>query len=224
MPFFFPIMASASAASRLGAALMYILAAMSLNIVNKLVLSIYKFNSFFLLIFAQNFIAVVVCSFLKQTKLADVPDLKELFTKKNRGMFLVSFLNIMNILASFSGLQLVNIPVFLALRKLTTLVIVLIEVAIFAKWPTLQAFLAVCLACAGGVYSGVANLDAEWFGYFYTLFSDVATALYIISLKRCVASHRRARSAHDPLAQCASVARTAPTRPDARACSTRTLR
>ena len=173
----------ATTAARLTAALMYIGAAMSLNVVNKLVLSVYQFHSFFLLIFAQNFIAVVVCTVLKYGKLAEVPDLKDLFTVKNRGMFLVSGLNMMNILASFSGLQLVNIPVFLALRKLTTLVIVGIEVLFFAKWPSKQAFLAICLACAGGVYSGVANLDAEWFGYFYTLFSDVATALYIISLK-----------------------------------------
>lgn len=82
------------------------------------------------------------------------------------------------------GLQLVNIPLFLCVRRTTTAWVLLAEYFILGRRQALPVVLAVALIVLGAVIAGWQSLESDWLGLTYTMANNVLTAVSMSVTKR----------------------------------------
>jgi solute carrier family 35 len=82
------------------------------------------------------------------------------------------------------GLQLVNIPLFLAVRRTTTAFTLLAEYLILGKRQSLPVVGSVMLILLGALVAGWESLGSDWLGLAYTMANNVLTAVAMSTTKR----------------------------------------
>jgi len=83
---------------------------------------------------------------------------------------------VLNIAVGFLGLRLVNVPMFLAVRRTTTVFVMLGEWAILSRTPSSMAVTAVALIATGTVVAGSQTFAAEFMGFLFTIGNNILTA------------------------------------------------
>ena len=84
---------------------------------------------------------------------------------------------LINVLCGIYGLVLVNVPMFIALRRLNTVFIYLYDVLILMKSIQLNVALSVILMAIGTLIAGANDLNADYIGYLFVIFNNLLTTL-----------------------------------------------
>jgi len=95
----------------------------------------------------------------------------------------LSLVNSLNAILGFAGLRLVNIPMFLVLRRITTPIVLFFEYVFMKRTSSSLIKKAIAIAVAGTLIAGSTDLSFELFGYLFTLGNNVCTATYLILIK-----------------------------------------
>jgi len=83
----------------------------------------------------------------------------------------------------FAGLRLVNIPMFLVLRRITTPVVLFFEFFFMKKVSSSLVIKAIGVAVIGTLIAGSSDLTFDLFGYLFTFGNNFTTATYLILIK-----------------------------------------
>jgi len=82
------------------------------------------------------------------------------------------------------ALTLVNVPVFSALRRLSTLIVIVGEHFVLGKHTPLDEINSVVLMVFGAIVAGWGDLSASFFGYVLVFFNCLVTAGYLIYINK----------------------------------------
>ena len=97
-----------------------------------------------------------------------------------------------NIVVGWYGLQLVNIPLFLCIRRTTTAFTLVTEYLILGRKQSVAVIIAVLLIMLGALIAGWESLQSDWRGIGYTMANNVMTAVAMTVTKRFSDRHKAA--------------------------------
>ncbi|KAL6778279.1 hypothetical protein ACKKBG_A17590 [Auxenochlorella protothecoides x Auxenochlorella symbiontica] len=113
----------------------------------------------------------------------------ELSWQLARGLSPLALVNVLNVVAGLVGTQGLNVPMFIALRRFTLLITILLERFWLHKshdWPTLAAM---SIMIGGALVAAFTDMSFNMRGYAAVLANDLLTSLYLIMVKNNPASH-----------------------------------
>ena len=162
---------------------LYILSASGLNIINRIIFRNYKFTFNFTYSFLQQLISLFLFTVIGSRN--------ELF-KKNVGnlnlaefskfkCYYISFalIFISNTLIGFYGMQLVNnVSMFLSLRKLTTVMLFLLDLFYDKKKISFITMLCIFLMSGGSILVGLDTFTNDYTGYIIVFINNAITITY----------------------------------------------
>ena len=138
------------------------------NLSNKLLISQYKLPPFFLLLI-QELLTVLMFPLLK--------------TSMNRSLLLktlpLACFFIGNLVLGLIGMKYVNLPMYVCLRKMTTLIIYIISIY-QKKKTTIGISIGVCFITFGGIIAGINDITGGIFGYIIVLGSVTMNVMQLI--------------------------------------------
>jgi hypothetical protein len=166
----------------------YATASASLALTNKALLSSYQFNCVFSLLSLQLGISLAFC-LITRDWLGDPcgvgrPDADTLRASVPLGVLYVG-----NVAAGLAGLKLVNVPLFFAIRRLTPLVIMGLEYALYRKVADATTHAAVAISVLGTLIAAWDTLSSDWVGYAITLANNAVTAGLYVAQRRFSSGH-----------------------------------
>jgi hypothetical protein len=95
----------------------------------------------------------------------------------HRSSLPVSFLFVANVSAAFYGLQLIDVPLFLCVRRLTSLCVLVTEFLVLRKVSSRPVMASILLVMAGTILAGYESLSSYFIGYIYVMMNNILTAL-----------------------------------------------
>ena len=101
-----------------------------------------------------------------------------------RRSLIVGMLFVANIAVGWVGLRLVNIPMFLCIRRTTTFFTMIVQFLILRQVPSMPVFVAVLIIVVGTLTAGFSDMGDEYVGYVFTLGNNILTAAYLVVSKR----------------------------------------
>lgn len=126
---------SALFVKKIGSALFYGIASFMITVVNKTVLTTYKFPSFLVLSIGQMAASILVLGFAKQLGIISFPNLAR---DTGRKIFPLPLVYLGNMMFGLGGTQALSLPMFAALRRFSILMTMLLELRILgirASYP-----------------------------------------------------------------------------------------
>ncbi len=140
--------------------------------------SSYNYQGKFLLLAAQQGISLLFCivakRFLHGRVGFEVPDVKR---EQLMASLWPGFLNVANIVVGWYGMALVNIPLFLCVRRTATAIVLFTEYWIRNKVETPGTQLSVAFICLGALVAGWdVILQGDSLGLVYTMVNNFLTA------------------------------------------------
>jgi len=142
----------------------------------------HQFKSFFVLSAGQ-LLASVVFTILGTQIFPTIVKLRRLKVTQLLKILPLSLVNSLNAVLGFAGLRLVNIPMFLVLRRLTTPLVLFFEYFFMNKIASPLVKKAISVAMVGTLIAGSSDLTFNMFGYIFTFSNNVSTATYLILIK-----------------------------------------
>eukprot|EP00742_Colponemidia_sp_Colp-10_P012122 GILJ01013564.1.p1 GENE.GILJ01013564.1~~GILJ01013564.1.p1 ORF type:complete len:317 (+),score=30.27 GILJ01013564.1:25-951(+) len=133
------------------------------------------------LLFGQLVCSVLCCSILKAFRVIDYPDLSTAMLQKT---FTVSILFVFNVFVGFVGLRLVNIPMFIALRKTVTIFVLAFEFYLLGKRVRYDTVQAIGLIVLGAIMAAASDMTSDILGYFFVILNNIATAAYLTATNK----------------------------------------
>jgi solute carrier family 35 len=91
----------------------------------------------------------------------------------------LGLLFVLNIAVGWWGLAIVNVPMFLAIRRTTTVMTMAVEFAMLGTVPSSQTRLAVCVIMLGTIVAGWESFNSDYKGYLFTLMNNAITAIQL---------------------------------------------
>ena len=82
-----------------------------------------------------------------------------------------------NVSAAFYGLQLIDVPLFLCVRRLTSLCVLVTEFLVLRKVSSRPVMASILLVMAGTILAGYESLSSYLIGYIYVMMNNILTAL-----------------------------------------------
>ena len=152
----------------------------------KAIFSAYKFDATFTLLGLQMLLTLLFCTFLR-INCAGVAGLevpKQLDGATLRASLLPGLLFVGNIAVGFYGIKLVSIPMFLTVRRTTTIFTLLAEYLVLGRVASPAVAFGVLLTVMGAVVAGSESLTTDWLGFLYTLGNNAMTAASWSATKR----------------------------------------
>lgn len=110
-----------------------------------------------------------------------IPDLSMPAFKRS---LLPGMLFVVNIVVGWYGLQLVPIPMFLAVRRTTTAFTLLAEYFILKKVAGPSTQLSVAFIVLGALIAGYPSFTSDYVGFMYTIANNILTAIAMSVTKR----------------------------------------
>lgn len=142
----------------------------------------HEFKLFFFLSTGQH-LTTVVLSIIGTNLFPTTVQLRQFEFKQLLRILPLSLVNSLNAVLGFSGLRLVNIPMFLVLRRITTPIVLFFEFVFMKKTSSPLVKKAIAIAVVGTLIAGSTDLSFEPFGYLFTLGNNLCTATYLILIK-----------------------------------------
>lgn len=157
----------------------YASTSVTLSFVNKYVLSAYNFKFYFTLLSCQLFCAFALCFTLRNVSKkwkSKIPQFEKATAMK---CLPLSFVFVLNVGAGFVGLQMVNIPTFLCLRRTTTIFVLVMDYFIRGVVAPRPMRASLSVIAVGAVVAGWADMSGDVLGYGYVILNNLMTALYL---------------------------------------------
>jgi len=161
---------------------LYATCSISLSILNKMLFSRHHFKLFFVLSAGQ-LLASVVFSIIGSKIFPTIVKLRPLKFTQVLKILPLSLVNSLNAVLGFAGLRLVNIPMFLVLRRLTTPIVLFFEYFFMNNIASPLVKKAIGVAMIGTLIAGSSDLTFNLFGYLFTFSNNLSTATYLILIK-----------------------------------------
>jgi solute carrier family 35 protein len=171
----------------------YGITSMTTSFAFKALLSSWDFDAKFLMLGVQMSLTLSVCFFLQaHPAISALPGLN-VPPSVDRSVALDGLwsgvLFVVNIAVGLMGLKLVNVPMFLAIRRTGTVFALLAEWAVLGKVASRDTMLAVALIVVGAVVAGWDSLSRDATGYAWTVANNVLTALAVAYSKKFSDAH-----------------------------------
>ena len=171
--------------------LLYGATSSAISLIFKSLLSGYGYNGKFLMLAYQLVLSLAFCAAAKRW-FRGVPGLEvpDLSWPVLRHSLLPGAIFVANIVVGWYGLQLVNVPMFLAIRRTNAAFTLVAEWALLNKTVSPPVASSVLVIVAGAVLAGAESLRADWLGFAYTLGNNVCTAASMSLTKRFSDTHK----------------------------------
>lgn len=157
--------------------IVYGLTSVAISLIYKGVLSGWHYEAKFILLATQLILSLLFCSFakrfLKHVPGLEVPEFSPAIFKQS---IVPSILFVANVVIGWYGLQLVNVPMFLCIRRTNAAFTLVAEYLILRKVASPRVALAVAFIVLGAIVAGYETLQANALGYLYTLGNNFFTA------------------------------------------------
>ncbi|XP_065576459.1 UDP-sugar transporter UST74c-like [Artemia franciscana] len=180
MAFIFPKTCSPEC-KKILAALFYGLMSFFITVVNKTVLTSYKFPSFIMLGIGQMTTTVVVLYAARQLNILSFPALENGTLAK---VFPLPLLYAANMFTGLGGTQQISLPMLTALRRFSILMTMILEYFILRQIASCTIQMSVFAMVFGAVIAASNDLSFNVSGYSLLLFNDLFTALNSVVMKK----------------------------------------
>ncbi|KAM8960591.1 nucleotide sugar transporter SLC35D2 [Pelodytes ibericus] len=167
-------------AARILSALFYGVCSFLIVLVNKTVLTTYRFPSSTFLGIGQMMFTILILYIGKQNNIITFPDFDRQVPKK---LFPLPLLYIGNHLTGLSSTQKLSLPMFTVLRKFSIPLTLILEMIILRKRYSYSAVLSVLLIIVGALIAASFDLSFNLEGYILVLLNDFFTASYGVYTK-----------------------------------------
>lgn len=148
----------------------------SLAMIMKSLLSGFKFEGYFLLLAAQYGLQLAICVFTRDHMRGNPLSVPTYDRAVHMRSLWMGVLGVVNVGAGLVALRMVNVPMFLCIRRLVSSFILGYEFAVLGRVPTTGVLLAVCGILVGTLLAGWETLSANVVGYAVTLLNNVLSA------------------------------------------------
>ncbi|KAL0277379.1 UNVERIFIED_CONTAM: hypothetical protein PYX00_004692 [Menopon gallinae] len=176
-----PVVQPHSFFSRLGSAIFYGIASFLITVVNKTVLTSYKFPSFQVLGLGQMSATIIVLFVSKKLKILEFPNFdRSIITK----IWPLPLIFIGNMIFGLGGTKELSLPMFTALRRFSILMTMISEFYILNIKPKLAVQFSVFLMIIGALIAASNDLAFSLEGYIFVLLNDFFTATNGVYMKQ----------------------------------------
>jgi hypothetical protein len=163
------------------AALFYGFSSLAVILVNKIVMTSYKFPHFDVLATAQFFATSCVITVLINMKKVEVTPLSMSVFKE---VFPITAMFLANVICGLGGTGQLNLPMFTALRRTSILMALIGQYFILNRGATHTELLSIFLMVGGAFFAAYYDLTYDPSGYFYVTINNIFTALSGIYMKK----------------------------------------
>ncbi|XP_065312960.1 solute carrier family 35 member D2-like protein isoform X1 [Gordionus sp. m RMFG-2023] len=166
---------------RLFSAILYALSSFLIVVINKIVLTTFKFPSFQCLAIGQMITTVLVLGFARGFRLINFSlDAKEMLIK----IFPLPLIYLGNIMTGLGGTKKLSLPMFTVLRRFSILFTMILEYIILKVRPSNWIQLSVFSMILGAIIAASDDLAFDIIGYIFIFGNDVFTALNGVIVKK----------------------------------------
>eukprot|EP00743_Colponemidia_sp_Colp-15_P006395 GILK01006884.1.p1 GENE.GILK01006884.1~~GILK01006884.1.p1 ORF type:complete len:327 (+),score=37.19 GILK01006884.1:52-1032(+) len=159
------------------AACLYGFVSISITFFNKGVFSIYHFDFAMLMTLAQMILSIVFLLVMRRLKLVDFPDFQ---WQTAKSILPLSFCFYAMVTTGLAALKVLNVPMFNALRRITTLITLKLELYMLGRTVSLPVEQSVWLQLAGAVVAAMYDWTFDLWGYILVLINCAVTAGYLV--------------------------------------------
>mmetsp|Transcript_7178 Transcript_7178/g.10600 ORF Transcript_7178/g.10600 Transcript_7178/m.10600 type:complete len:299 (+) Transcript_7178:36-932(+) len=156
--------------------LLYGVTATLMNITNKFLIFTYEFSCTFIFMAAQYMLSLGIYEALRSKGMKTIPQISY---QDALDTLPVTLCFLGSIVFGLSGMAYVNLPMYVALRKLSTLVVFLMEIGFSQKLPDKWSSLGICLISLGALVAGSNDLTSDYFGFFLVFLANICTGLQL---------------------------------------------
>ncbi|XP_031263308.1 GDP-mannose transporter GONST1 isoform X1 [Pistacia vera] len=161
--------------------LAYCVSSCSMILVNKFVLSGYKFNAGISLMLYQNFISVIIVSTLS---VMGVISTEPLTWKLIKVWLPVNVIFVGMLITSMFSLKYINVAMVTVLKNVTNVITALGEMYLFEKHHDNRVWAALFLMIISAISGGITDLSFHAIGYTWQIINCFLTASYSLTLRR----------------------------------------
>jgi solute carrier family 35 protein len=166
---------------KISSAAFYGISSFLITVVNKRVLTSYKFPSFLVLSLGQLIASIVVLYCGKQFRIVSIPDFSKDLVKK---IFPLPLIYLGNMIFGLGGTQALSLPMFAALRRFSILMTMILEFYILSVRPTKAVQVSVYAMIGGALIAASDDLSFTVYGYVYVMLTNSLTALNGVFVKK----------------------------------------
>mmetsp|Transcript_50079 Transcript_50079/g.128902 ORF Transcript_50079/g.128902 Transcript_50079/m.128902 type:complete len:336 (-) Transcript_50079:33-1040(-) len=163
------------------AAVLYGVVSISITFFNKAVLSAYDYPYSNVLTLGQMVCAVIFLVLFKNFKLIDYPSFNTQTAKKAAPLAIAFIAMVVTGLASLGKL---SVPMYTALRRSTTLVVMVLEYFMLKKVSSKATWATVALMNVGAAVAAAGDFEFNLEGYVIVFLNGFATAAYLVAVKK----------------------------------------
>ena len=161
----------------------YATMSVSLSLLNKALLSSYKFECYFTLLATQLVLSLTFCIFTRDF-LGNPFSVAPFKMETLQAAIPMGVAYIFNVTLGFVGLTLVNVPMFFCIRRLVPICILIYEWATMGKTAERPIIGSVLVIAAGTTLAGWETLSDGIVGYTVTFLNNIATAAAFVMQKQ----------------------------------------
>lgn len=166
---------------KISSAIAYGLASFLITVVNKQVLTSYKFPSFLFLSLGQMIASIVVLYSGKRLKIVSFPPYSNDLVKK---IFPLPLFYLGNMIFGLGGTKALSLPMFAALRRFSILMTMFLEFYILKIRPTCAVQLSVYGMIGGSLIAASDDLSFNSEGYAFIMITNILTASNGVFVKK----------------------------------------
>ena len=146
-----------------------------LSLLMKKLLSRYSFSGFFLMLSSQMGLQLGLC-ILSREKMGNPFSVPDYDRSVHMSSLTLGVTGVANVAVGMLGLQMVNIPMFLCIRRLVAPFILLYEAVVLSKFAHPSINISVMGILLGTLVAGYETLDADMVGYTVVIVNNVLSA------------------------------------------------
>ncbi|GBG93210.1 hypothetical protein CBR_g60598 [Chara braunii] len=162
------------------AAIFYGLISISITLFNRAVFAVYRFNFPLTVTTIQILISIFLIFCLQSLNMVEKTKIRLCTMKK---IFPLTVCWWLYVVSGVTALRYLNVPMYSVLRRSTTLVVMLGELVVFQKKPSVSSVSSIVTITAGAAIAGFTDLTFSLKGYLCVLVCVLTTAAYLILIR-----------------------------------------
>lgn len=166
---------------KLFSAFFYGFSSFLITVVNKSVLSIYKFPSVLVLCVGQMLAGMIILLFLDFLRIIQLQNCSMMLLKS---IMPLPLFYIGNIVFGLGGTQALNLPMFVELRKTAILKTMILEYFLLGTRPALSIQIVVFGMLFGSLLAVIDDATFSFYGYVYVMIANLVNALNAVYIKK----------------------------------------
>lgn len=170
-----------SVIKKIFAALFYGTASLMITVVNKTVLTTYRFPSFLALSLGQMLASIIVLFMAKRLRIVSYPNLTWETPSK---LYPLPLIYLGNMMFGLGGTQALNLPMFAALRRFSILMTMILEIKVLGLHPSTAVQLSVYSMILGALIAASNDLAFNMKGYIFIMLTNALTAANGVFMKK----------------------------------------